>query len=131
MMFKSAMNNSPQHWETAYDEKYYNNLGLTCFIAVVTAASSASSTYYIWSPDVTDLICSGTTIDEAKTDFWFHIMDRIYNRSGGIYLINSDLKKYDPTRILATIKRNNKECAVTLLPDTVVVLLLPNILPRN
>lgn len=129
-MYASATDHTTDHWEQAYDEKYYNNLGIIYFTAVVKAADSPPQCIYkIWSPDVKNLMGSGNTVDEAKTDFWFHIMNRIYNREGGIYLSNSNMKIYNPSQQINRIKRDYKECDVELCPidEDAFILIQPTI----
>jgi hypothetical protein len=124
-MFKSALNVSSGFWIQSYDDKYYNNLILGVSILKIPASSSDSDDVYkIWSCDVTDLVCEGETLNAAKEQFVFNVIERIFNRQGGIYLISSadDIKyqtKID-NQFLELINKS-RQLSNTIIHDTVVI----------
>lgn len=126
---RSSAHYSQGHWAPAYDEKYYNNLPLHCMIFRVTMSDTAAI-YKVWSADVKGLMGSGMTPDDARTDFWIHVTERIFNRIGGIYLLSEAPDTNVIHAAIETIKRDHKGGAVDVFADFVEIVIQPTTISR-
>lgn len=122
---RSSVHYGQNHWPDAYDEKYYNNLPLHCTVFRVVFGGDAPAPapapapiYKVWSADVKGLMGSGATIDDAKTDFWVCVSERIFNRIGGIYLLSEPPLPAAIQGAMATIRRDHKDAtAIDIVSD--------------